>query len=167
VIGYRVLQKRVRLRKHTKIRKWESVKVMSFAATAESENGSKEQAQEKGRRVLVVEDDPGILRQIAFNLESHGYRVETAMTGVQALKSLMRSRPDLLITDIMMPEMDGNELVASVRADSDLSDLPIIMLTARTQDEDMIQGYQSGTDLYLTKPFNPAELVTFVQRILG
>lgn len=119
------------------------------------------------RVVLVVEDDPGILRQIAFNLELHGYAVETAMTGLQALKQLMNRRPDLLITDVMMPEMDGNELVTSVRADAELSDLPIIMLTARSQDEDMVQGYQNGTDLYLTKPFNPAELVTFVKRILG
>lgn len=119
------------------------------------------------RRILVVEDDPGILRQIEFNLQAHGYEVETAMTGLQALKQLMARRPDLLITDVMMPEMDGNELVSSVRADADLADLPIIMLTARTQDEDMVQGYQNGTDLYLTKPFNPAELVTFVKRILG
>ena len=79
---------------------------------------------------------------------------------------MMASRPDLLITDIMMPEMDGHELVSSVRADPELKDVPVIMLTARTQDDDMMQGYQSGTDLYLTKPFNPAELITFVNRIL-
>lgn len=121
----------------------------------------------KTRTVLVVEDDPGILRQIAFNLESHGYVVQTAGTGLEALKLLMQQRADLLITDVMMPEMDGNELVSSVRADPDLADMPVIMLTARSQDEDMMQGYQSGTDLYLTKPFNPAELVTFVKRILG
>lgn len=119
------------------------------------------------RTVLVVEDDAGILRQIAFNLESHGYSVQTAVTGLEALKLLMQKRPDLLITDVMMPEMDGHELVSSVRSDPQLSDLPVIMLTARSQDEDMMQGYQSGTDLYLTKPFNPAELVTFVKRILG
>ena len=119
------------------------------------------------KRIMVVEDDPGILRQIAFNLESNGYAVETAATGLQAIKLLMASRPDLLITDVMMPEMDGHELVSSVRADPDLSDLPVIMLTARSQDEDMMQGYQSGTDLYLTKPFNPAELITFVHRILS
>lgn len=121
----------------------------------------------KKRTVLVVEDDAGILRQIAFNLESHGYLVQTAMTGLDALKLLMQKRPDLLITDVMMPEMDGHELVSSVRSDPDLADMPVIMLTARSQDEDMMQGYQSGTDLYLTKPFNPAELVTFVKRILG
>jgi two-component system, OmpR family, alkaline phosphatase synthesis response regulator PhoP len=132
-----------------------------------SSTAMSEEVNETKRTVLVVEDDPGILRQIAFNLESHGYAVETATTGLQALRQLMHQRADLLITDVMMPEMDGNELVSSVRADPDLADMPVIMLTARSQDEDMMQGYQNGTDLYLTKPFNPAELVTFVKRIIG
>jgi two-component system alkaline phosphatase synthesis response regulator PhoP/two-component system response regulator VicR len=118
-------------------------------------------------RILVAEDDPNILRQIAFNLGTHGYQVDTAVNGAEALKQLMQSRPNLLITDVMMPEMDGYELVATLRADPDLADLPVIMLTARSQDNDVAQGYNSGTDLYLTKPFNPAELLSFVQRILG
>jgi DNA-binding response OmpR family regulator len=124
-------------------------------------------APKRGRRILVAEDDPNILRQIEYNLQAHGYEVETAHTGSEALKRLMTARPDLLITDIMMPEMDGYELVASVRADEQLADLPVIMLTARTQNEDVAYGYNSGTDLYLTKPFNPTELLSFVQRILG
>lgn len=122
---------------------------------------------EIGRRILIAEDDPNILRQIEYNLQAHGYVVETAVTGADALVRLMKNRPDLLITDIMMPEMDGYELVASVRADAELADLPVIMLTARTQNEDVTHGYNSGTDLYLTKPFNPTELLSFVQRILG
>jgi len=124
-------------------------------------------ASRRERRILVAEDDPAILRQIAFNLESGGYQVETATTGVEAFRRLMANRPDLLITDIMMPEMDGYELVASLRADEGLADLPVIMLTAKTLDSDIAQGYNSGTDLYLTKPFNPVELISFVQRILG
>ncbi|MGC4042925.1 MAG: response regulator [Armatimonas sp.] len=118
-------------------------------------------------RILVVEDDPNILRQIEFNLQSHGYSVTTAMTGAEALRQMMLEKPDLLITDVMMPEMDGYELVASLRADATLSEVPVIMLTARTEETDMVQGYTSGTDLYLTKPFNPTELIAFVQRILG
>lgn len=117
--------------------------------------------------ILVVEDDAHILRQIEFNLKSHGYSVLTATSGVEALRLLLLQRPRLLITDIMMPEMDGYELVATLRRDSGLADLPVIMLTARTGEEDMVQGYTSGTDLYLTKPFNPAELVAFVERILN
>ena len=117
--------------------------------------------------ILVVEDDHNILRQIEFNLQSHGYTVSTATTGVEALRLMMRERPDLLITDVMMPEMDGYELVAGVRSDPGLAEVPVIMLTARTEETDMVQGYTSGTDLYLTKPFNPTELLAFVQRILG
>jgi DNA-binding response OmpR family regulator len=116
--------------------------------------------------IMVVEDDPNILRQIEFNLRSHGYPVVTANSGVDALRQMLLRRPSLLITDIMMPEMDGYELVAALRRDALLGDLPVIMLTARTSEEDMVQGYTSGTDLYLTKPFDPAELVAFVERIL-
>ena len=118
-------------------------------------------------RILVVEDDHNILRQIEFNLQSHGYSVTTALTGSEALRQMMLERPDLLITDVMMPEMDGYELVASIRADPNLFEVPVIMLTARVEEADMVQGYTSGTDLYLTKPFNPTELLAFVQRILG
>ena len=116
--------------------------------------------------IMVVEDDPHILRQIEFNLTSHGYSVVTAVSGADALRQMLLQRPSLLITDIMMPEMDGYELVAALRRDDKLSDLPVIMLTARTSEDDMVHGYTSGTDLYLTKPFDPAELVAFVERIL-
>ena len=135
--------------------------------TAGSGSVGKNAEGASARRILVAEDDPNILRQIEYNLQAHGYRVDTASTGAEALKQLMVSRPDLLITDIMMPEMDGYELVASLRADEHLSDLPVIMLTAKVEDADVAQGYNSGTDLYLTKPFNPTELITFVQRIVG
>ena len=120
-----------------------------------------------GRRILVVEDDEKILRQIEFNLQANGFAVETATNGADALAAMMRNKPELLITDIRMPEMDGFELVAALRADEQLADLPVIMLTAKTQDADVTEGYNSGTDLYLTKPFNPAELLRFVRRILG
>lgn len=116
--------------------------------------------------ILVVEDDANILRQIEFNLRSHGYFVVTATSGIEALRLLLLQKPCLLITDIMMPEMDGYELVATLRKERTLADLPVIMLTARAGERDMLEGYTSGTDLYLTKPFNPAELVSFVERIL-
>jgi two-component system alkaline phosphatase synthesis response regulator PhoP len=117
--------------------------------------------------IMVVEDDADILRQIAFNLERHGYSVVTATSGAEALRCMLQSRPRLLITDIMMPGMDGYELVDAVRKDELLADMPVIMLTARTEDEDVTRGYASGTDLYLTKPFRPAELLAFVERILS
>ena len=117
--------------------------------------------------ILAVEDDPHILRQIEFVLRTNGYRVETAINGAEALKKMMLHRPALLITDVMMPEMDGFELVAMVRRDEELAEVPIFMLTARSEHTDIAQGYSSGTDLFLTKPFNPDELLQFVRRILG
>lgn len=132
----------------------------------ELNNGSDVLPNDSGA-ILVVEDDADILRQIAFNLERSGYRVVTATSGGEALRIMLRARPRLLITDIMMPGMDGYELVDALRRDELLADLPVIMLTARTEDEDVTRGYASGTDLYLTKPFRPSELLAFVERILA
>jgi len=92
--------------------------------------------------------------------------VETANNGAQALAKIKANRPDLLVSDVMMPEMDGFELLANVRRDPALADLPVIMLTAKAQDKDVMEGYTRGADMYLTKPFNPNELKQFVKRIL-
>ncbi len=118
-------------------------------------------------RVLVVDDEVNIVRLIQVNLERQGYQVETANNGVQALAKIRDNRPDLLVSDVMMPEMDGFELLANVRRDPVLNDLPVIMLTAKAQDADVMRGYTHGADMYLTKPFNPAELITFAKRILS
>ena len=118
-------------------------------------------------RILAVDDEPNIVRLIQVNLERHGYTVETANNGAQALAKIKASRPDLLVSDVMMPEMDGFELLANVRRDPALTDLPVIMLTAKAQDKDVMTGYQYGADMYLTKPFNPQELLQFVKRILA
>src|SRR4028118_2362812 len=118
-------------------------------------------------RVLVVDDEVNIVRLIQVNLERQGYQVETANNGAQALAKIRESRPDLLVSDVMMPEMDGFELLANVRRDPVLADLPVIMLTAKAQDADVMTGYKTGADMYLTKPFNPAELLQFVKRILS
>ena len=118
-------------------------------------------------RILAVDDEPNIVRLIQVNLERHGYTVETANNGAQALAKIKANRPDLLVSDVMMPEMDGFELLANVRRDPTLTDLPVIMLTAKAQDKDVMTGYQYGADMYLTKPFNPQELLQFVKRILA
>ncbi len=118
-------------------------------------------------RILAVDDEPNIVRLIQVNLERHGYTVETANNGAQALAKIKASRPDLLVSDVMMPEMDGFELLANIRRDPTLTDLPVIMLTAKAQDKDVMTGYQYGADMYLTKPFNPQELLQFVKRILA
>lgn len=118
-------------------------------------------------RILAVDDEPNIVRLIQVNLERHGYQVETANNGAQALAKIKANRPDLLVSDVMMPEMDGFELLANVRRDPSLMDLPVIMLTAKAQDKDVLEGYKTGADMYLTKPFNPQELLAFVKRILS
>jgi len=118
-------------------------------------------------RVLVVDDEPHIVRLIQVNLERHGYQVETANNGAQALAKIRDSRPDLVVSDVMMPEMDGFELLANIRRDPMLMELPVIMLTAKAQDRDVMDGYKTGADMYLTKPFNPAELIAFSKRILS
>jgi two-component system, OmpR family, alkaline phosphatase synthesis response regulator PhoP len=118
-------------------------------------------------RILAVDDEPNIVRLIQVNLERHGYQVETANNGAQALAKIRENRPDLLVSDVMMPEMDGFELLSTIRRDPSLSDLPVIMLTAKAQDANVMEGYSRGADMYLTKPFNPAELLQFVKRILA
>ena len=118
-------------------------------------------------RVLVVDDEVNIVRLIQVNLERQGYQVETANNGAQALAKIRESRPDLLVSDVMMPEMDGFELLSTIRRDPVLNDLPVIMLTAKAQDANVMEGYTRGADMYLTKPFNPAELITFAKRILS
>lgn len=122
--------------------------------------------QPSNKRVLVVDDEPGIVRLLQANLERLGLTVETAENGVEALSKVMAAYPDLLITDIMMPEMDGLELVEHVRRHPDLRDLPVVLLTQRTDERTMTAGYTRGADMYLNKPFNPSELGLIVRRLL-
>jgi DNA-binding response OmpR family regulator len=117
-------------------------------------------------RILVVEDEPHILHLVQRNLEREGYAVETAVNGVDALGKILARTPDLLISDVMMPEMDGFELLEHLRGDPDLADLPVLLLTVRSRDPDVQAGYRRGADLYLTKPFHPDELLAFVRRLL-
>ncbi len=117
-------------------------------------------------RILVTDDEPNIVRLIQVNLERQGFQVETANNGAQALEKIRANRPDLLVSDVMMPEMDGFELLSHIRRDPVLENLPVIMLTAKAQDRDVLEGYTRGADMYLTKPFNPIELVTFAKRLL-
>ena len=113
--------------------------------------------------VLVVEDESSIASFVALYLKNAGYRVQTAGTGQDALDALSRERPDLIVLDLMLPDIDGIEVCRRVRRGSDV---PILMLTARDEDVDKIIGLEVGADDYLTKPFNPRELVARVKSIL-
>jgi two-component system, OmpR family, alkaline phosphatase synthesis response regulator PhoP len=101
------------------------------------------------------------------NLERQGYEVVTAFDGKEGLEKIKAEKPNLVVLDVMMPYMDGFEVLKSLRREADTENLPVIMLTAKAQDKDVFEGYHYGADMYLTKPFNPMELVTFVKRILG
>lgn len=117
--------------------------------------------------ILAVDDEESITRIIQVNLEQAGYAVSIASSGSEALKLLLQNSYDLLITDIMMPEMDGLELLEHIRQSPELAQLPVILLTAQSSNQDITRGYAKGTDLYLTKPFNPSELKTWVSRMLA
>jgi Response regulators consisting of a CheY-like receiver domain and a winged-helix DNA-binding domain len=117
------------------------------------------------RKILVVDDERHIVRLIQVNLERQGYNVVTAHDGKEALEKVASEKPDLVVLDVMMPYMDGFEVLRNLRRDPATAELPVIMLTAKAQDQDVFRGWQEGVDMYLTKPFNPQELITFVKRI--
>lgn len=117
-------------------------------------------------RVLVVEDEPDIAALIAFQLTREGFRVETASTGTDALAAVARESPDLVVLDRMLPGLSGDEVLESLRKDPATSSVPILVLTAKKEQEDRIAGFELGADDYLTKPFSPRELVLRVHAIL-
>jgi len=103
---------------------------------------------------------------LRFNLEAEGYTVEIAADGVEALQRIWGSTPDLIILDIMMPRMDGWELLWTIREDSTLGKVPVIILTGKEEDESVARGWLSGIDVYLTKPFDMDDLLLFTRRAL-
>ncbi|HRF46451.1 MAG TPA: response regulator transcription factor [Anaerolineales bacterium] len=118
------------------------------------------------QRILVVDDDRQILRLISSYLTQSGFTVLTADSGDTAMHALRREKPDLVVLDVMLPGRDGWEIVRWLRSDPTLSATPVLMLTARVEDEDKILGLELGADDYLTKPFNPREVVARVRALL-
>jgi two-component system phosphate regulon response regulator PhoB len=123
-------------------------------------------SQEGARRVLVVEDEPDIAALIAYQLTREGYRVETAGNGTDALAAVGREIPDLVVLDRMLPGLSGDDVLQSLRKEPATKTIPILVLTAKKEQEDRIEGFELGADDYLTKPFSPRELVLRVQAIL-
>ncbi len=121
----------------------------------------------QGKKVLAVDDERHIVRLIQVNLERAGYQVATAFDGPEALKKVEADKPDLIVLDVMMPRMDGFEVLKRLQANPETREIPVVMLTAKAQDADVFRGWSSGVSAYLTKPFNPLELITFVKRILS
>jgi two-component system, OmpR family, phosphate regulon response regulator PhoB len=119
-----------------------------------------------GERVLVVDDEPDIVALVAYHLAKAGYRVATASSGGDALESARRERPAIIVLDLMLPGMSGYEVLEQLRANEATRDVAVLMLTARREEADRIQGLSLGADDYLTKPFSPQELVLRVGAIL-
>lgn len=117
-------------------------------------------------RILVVDDDPNIVRIVEVNLTQEGHQVRTAADGEACLAAVAEEPPDLLILDVMMPKLDGFETLKRLKADPAAAQIPVIMLTARAQDEDIFEGYGTGAQWYLTKPFEPGELRRVVRHLL-
>ncbi len=120
----------------------------------------------KKELIMIVDDEEHILNSLKIYLEMEGFEVMTADRGNKALKKIAERRPSLVLLDVMMPEMDGFEVLESIRKDKNLKTLPVVMLTAKSQDEDILRGYKEEVSSYMTKPFNLDELVDTINMIL-
>ena len=128
-----------------------------------SESSSMTDARLKDRRILVVDDEERMVRFIRLNLEHDGFRVTEAFNGTQAINKVRSAMPDLVLLDVMMPDIDGFEVLRIIR---EVSNIPVIMLTAKGEEDDRIRGLELGADDYVTKPFSPRELVSRVRAVL-
>jgi DNA-binding response OmpR family regulator len=115
--------------------------------------------------VLVVEDDPVILRLLEVNFEMEGFAVRSATNGREALDAVRSGRPDVVVADIMMPVLSGLDFLAELRADPAIADVPVVFLSAKAQAGDVRAGLAAGADDYVTKPFEPLDLVERVARL--
>jgi len=117
-------------------------------------------------RVLIVDDDPDIVRLVRYNLSHSGYDVQSAGSGREALELVERQPPDLVVLDVMLPDVDGLEVCRTLRQHASSKHIPILMLTARGEEIDRVVGFELGADDYVSKPFSPRELVLRVKSIL-
>ena len=116
--------------------------------------------------VLVVDDDPVILKLLEVNFEMEGFTVLIAHDGAEGIDVARSDRPDVIVSDIMMPKKSGLELVVALKGDTSTSEIPIILLSAKAQNADVRTGLEAGADDYVTKPFEPLDLVDRVNRLL-
>ena len=116
--------------------------------------------------ILVIDDEPDILELIRYNLDRHGYEVTCAPSGAEALSQLRRQRPDLVVLDLMLPDVDGLDVCKTMKRDAQTAHIPIIMLTARGEEVDVVTGLELGADDYLTKPFSPRVLLARIKAVL-
>ena len=119
-----------------------------------------------GEKVLVIDDEPPFVETLKLRLEHEGYEVKVAYDGKEGLESVQREKPDLIILDVMMPKLDGFHLCRLLKYDEKFVDIPIIMLTARSQEQDKFTGSSVGADAYITKPFDMEEFMATVRKTI-
>ncbi len=119
------------------------------------------------RTIMVVDDNPDIVTIVKTILEVKGYGVQSAFSGQEVFNLLSEQKPDLIILDIMMPQMDGLEVLTRLKEDSGTATIPVILLTAKVQYEDVLGGYNMGADYYITKPFTSTQLLNGINLLLG
>lgn len=117
------------------------------------------------KRILVVDDEENISELLKYNLQLHGYAVDTAFDGIEGFEKAKMIRPDIILLDLMLPGMDGLKVCSRIREDSDIKDTPIIMLTAKNMEKDKIAGLEKGADDYITKPFSVKELIARIKAV--
>jgi len=120
-----------------------------------------------GRRVLFADDDAGMRAIVLLNLQAEGFEVTAVEDGDDALREAERLRPDLIVLDVMMPGRDGFEVLRMLKARPETAEIPVVLLTAKATDADVWEGWKSGADYYMTKPFNPDDLARFARHVLG
>jgi len=118
------------------------------------------------KRILVVEDEEDILELVTYNLMREGYQVEGVRTGEEALTAVNRELPDLIVLDLMLPGVDGMEVCRQIRANTKYQHVPLVMLTAKTEESDIVSGLELGADDYVTKPFSPKVFLARVRAVL-
>ena len=118
-------------------------------------------------RILVAEDDPGSIKLLDFRLKSLGYEVIFAVDGGKALEIATKEKPDLVLLDVMMPVMNGFQVLRKLKSQEETKNIPVIMLTSKVQEKDIVVGLEAGAADYITKPFSFAELIARVNRTLA
>lgn len=124
-------------------------------------------SQASKNTIMVVDDDPDLVTVLTIMLEQKEFNVKHAYSGPQLFSGLERQKPDLIILDIMMPHMDGFEVLKRLKADQETSSIPVILLTAQEEFENIMTGYKVGADYYITKPFTKSQLVNSIDSILS
>ncbi len=119
------------------------------------------------QRVLIVDDEEDILELVRYNLSKEGYKVTLASSGEEAMSQIKTEQPDLIVLDLMLPGMDGLEVCRKLKGSTDTRDIPIIMLSAKSEDADVITGLEIGADDYVVKPFSPKVLIARIRKIFG